>query len=91
MKKILWHCPFKFSNVLTVELGHPLVDDALLGIGVLYRGVVVRHKIALDNQAHVHTYVNTSLYYKKTKIGFILKEFYIIYSLPYNCLKKREL
>ena len=32
---------------LTVQLGDSVVDDALLGVGVLYRWVVVRHKVTL--------------------------------------------
>jgi hypothetical protein len=35
---------------LTVKFGHPLVNDALLRVGILNCGVVVSHKVALKTR-----------------------------------------
>ena len=34
-------------GILTVQLGHSVVYNALLGVGVLYGGVIVSHEVTL--------------------------------------------
>ena len=36
------------GGVEDVQLGHGVIDNALLGVGVLNGGVIVRHKVALE-------------------------------------------
>ena len=39
-----------YAFSLTVKFGHGVIDDALLGVGVLDGGVIVGDKVALENK-----------------------------------------
>ena len=46
----MYFLKFILVLLLTVELRHGVIDDALLGVGVLDGGVIVSHEVTLQNK-----------------------------------------